>query len=498
MKRYTRFFIIGIAMVMLLVTASSAASSNLKRIYADYDAVREIVVDGVEKMPSDKPIVVNGIPYIPLQFVEEALGKEAAFDAKTGRITIESLPKKLNVWNFTDELPLIVERYKELHPDFDYEINSTVISKIDVYQDTLDLALASGGYDAPDIYGVETAFTLKYTQGESAGYAAAYKDLGIDVDRLVKEADIARYTIDMGTRPSDKNIVGLAYQATGGVCIYRRSIAYEVWGADDPRTIRTRIGPGWDQFFKAAARLKSMGYSIVSGDGDIWRVVEGGSPTGWIVDGKLNIDPAREKFLDYAKALRDNGWSNGTLDWTNDWFADMSGYNGQDVFCYFGPAWLVNYIIADSSGNTYGDWAICEPPEGFFWGGTWVLANKETRKKDAVGDVIRWITLDSSETGLQYLWANGRIYKGTPKDTVPSAAVMKMLDGTLDFLGGQDMFDVFAVANNLAKGTNRTDYDEVINYYWRDAARRYAEGSLTRSGAIDYFRKQVASEIGIY
>ena len=46
---------------------------------------------------------------------------------------------------------------------------------------------------------------------------------------------------------------------------------------------------------------------------------------------------------------------------------------------------------------------------GFFWGGSWVLANKDTKVPKAVGEIIEWITLDASENGLQYYWANGTL-----------------------------------------------------------------------------------------
>ena len=97
--------------------------------------------------------------------------------------------------------------------------------------------------------------------------------------------------------------------------------------------------------------------------------------------------------------------------------------------------------MAGNSGDTYGDWAVCEPPVGFFWGGTWVLANKDSQVKAAVGDIIEWITLDSSETGLQYMWANGTLNgEGGTKDTVASGTVMSISDGTVEFLAGQNMF----------------------------------------------------------
>lgn len=421
---------------------------------------------------------------------------EAEAAAPTGEV--------INVWAFTDEVPNMIQKYKELHPDFPYEINSTIIATTDgAYQPALDQALAAGGAEAPDIYCAEAAFVLKYAQGDASGYAAPYEDLGIDVAADIEAADIAQYTIDIGTNPDGK-LVALGYQATGGAFIYRRSIAKDVWGTDDPAEIGKKIGPGWDQFYAAADELKAKGYGIVSGDGDIWHAVENSSDAGWIVDGKLTIDPKREEFLDLSKELKDKGYHNDTQDWQDAWFADMKGEGQQQIFGFFGPAWLINYTLAPNCGGeavgegTYGDWAICEPPIGFFWGGTWLLANKDTQKKDAVAEILRWITLDCSEEGLQYMWANGTLNgEGGTKDAVASGTVMEMSNGELDFLGGQNMFDVFVPANQFANGKNLTQYDETINIYWRDQVREYTAGNKSREQALADFKQQVADNLDV-
>ena len=229
----------------------------------------------------------------------------------------------LNIWSFTDEVPKMIDKYLELHPDFaeKYEVKVTIIATTDgLYQPALDQALAAGGADAPDLYCAEAAFILKYAQGDAAKYAAPYADLGIDIDADIKAAEIAQYSVDIGTRPDDGKVVALGYQATGGAFIYRRSIAKDVWGTDDPAVIAEKLGAGsgnWDKFYDAAAELKAKGYGIISGDGDLGHAVENRSATGWIVDGKLNIDPAREEFLDLSKKLKDNGWHNDTQDWTD-------------------------------------------------------------------------------------------------------------------------------------------------------------------------------------
>ncbi len=273
----------------------------------------------------------------------------------------------INVYAFTDEVPKMIDKFVEAHPDFGYDINSTIIATTDgAYQPALDQALAAGGADAPDIYCAEAAFVLKYTQGDAASYAAPYEDLGIDISGRLSDAEIAQYSVDIGTNPEGK-VVGLGYQATGGCFIYRRSIAKEVFGTDDPAEVSKAIGGGsgsWDKFFEAAETLKGKGYGIISGDGDLWHAVENSSDKGWIADGKLYIDPKREEFFELSKKLKDNGYHNDTQDWQDAWFADMKGEGAKGILGFFGPAWLINYTMAPNCGGTkagegtYGDCVI--------------------------------------------------------------------------------------------------------------------------------------------
>ena len=420
-------------------------------------------------------------------------GSETDNLTKSGKI-------KINLWSFTDEIPTMTERFLELNPDIDekYEFDITIISTTEsAYQPALDKALTEGGSNAPDIYAAEAAFVLKYTQGDMAEYAAPYSSLGIDVAKLIIESKIAQYTVDIGTR-SDSEIVGLGYQATGAAMIYRRSIAIDVFGTDDPEVIKTKVGPGWDRFFEAAAELKEKGYGIVSSDGDIWHGIENSADTGWILNGKLHIDPKREKFLDYSKLLMDMDWHNNTEDWQEGWFADIAGTGPKQIFSFFGPAWLINYVMGGNAGKTFGDWAVCEPPVGFYWGGTWLLANKDTTKSEVVGRFIEWVTLDNSDTGLQYYWANGTLYgDGGTKDTVGSGTVMERSNGEIEFLNGQNMFDVFVPASAYANGKNMTQYDEVINQIWRDEVGNYSSGTVSREEALENFKNRVEETLGI-
>ena len=434
----------------------------------------------------------------------------------TAKATYGEGPVHINLWSFTNEVPNMAQKYIQLNPEFGkkYTVDVTIIATTNQsYQPALDAALKNGEVD---MYAAEAAFVLKYTKGDASQFAAAYKDLGIDVDKAVKDAEIAQYTVDIGTRTSDSALVALGYQATGGAMIYRASIAKEVFGSDDAATVEKEVGGGsgnYDTFWKAAAKLKEKGYPIVSGDGDVWHMVENSSSSGWIVDGKLNIAPERQAFFDISKQLLDKGWSNETSDWTPAWYADMKGVSqeGKDnkpAFCFFGPAWLINYVMVGNSGGekagegTYGDWRVCKAPCGFFWGGTWVLASKTAAenadKKAGVAELIRWITLDASDKGLQYMWANGTFNgEGGTKDTVASGKVMATADGKLDFLGGQNMFPAFIAANANATGKNMTQYDETINSLFREQVNQYAHGQKSVDDAIKTFKSNVADKLGV-
>lgn len=411
--------------------------------------------------------------------------------------------KVINVFSFTEEVPNMVQKYLDEHKDLGYKMNSTIIATTDgAYQPALDEALKAGGKEAPDIYMAEAAFVLKYCQGDAAGYAATYKDLGIDIDKMLKDSDTAKYAYEIGTRPSDNAIVGLPYQATGGCFIYNRSVAKDTWGSDDPKTVQDKIGGGsgnWDKFWVAAEDLKAKGYGIISGDGDIWHAIENSSDTGWVVDGKLHIDPKREAFLDISKKLVDNNYHNDTTDWQEAWYADMAEAGEKKVLGFFGPAWLINYVMAGNSGDTFGDWAVCNSPVGFSWGGTWVLANKDVPeyKKELVADIVEWITLAYDENSLQYAWANGTMNADGTKDTVCSGTVMANSNGEVAFLGGQNMFEYFVPANQYANGRNLTQYDETINSAWRDAVRLYAHGECSREEALANFKQKVKTDLGL-
>ena len=415
-------------------------------------------------------------------------------DSSSGQVTI-------NVMSFTNEVSGLIKEYVKTHPNENIKLEITEVATTNgAYQPALDKALEK---NAVDIYAAEAAFVKKYASGsisvrekdkngnyikDEDGYdvwkeiatAAPYKDFIEDFDAKLEAAQIAPYVVQIGSNTND-GLVALGYQSTGCCFIYRRDLAETIFGTDDPATIEEKIGAGtgdFEKFFKAAEECKKHDVSILSSLGDLYRMVEAAAKDPWINDDyDIQLDSTRKVYLDYAKKCIDNGWVNNLEDWTDGWYADMKGKEG-----------------------TYGDWAVCEAPVAGFWGGTWIFASKHLleegneAKLAAVAKIIEYMTLDTSNNGILYNWASGKL--GYATDSVQSAVVMNAVDGTNSFCGDQDIHKVFVKADQKARGDLYTTFDEEINACWKAQARAYATGTKSKDEAIQAFKHDMDYKMG--
>jgi hypothetical protein len=267
---------------------------------------------------------------------------------------------------------------------------------------------------------------------------------------------------------------------------------------------------------EAAEQVKASGYAMVFGDEDVWQVARDGAQQSWVVDGYLYIDPARLAYFDLAKQLFDNDYMIGAGAWNDGWFAGMAGTTDPVVFAYMGPAWLINYTMAgQAAGNpSANDWAVTTSPVPWAWGGTWLFGHRDLQgeKREAVKEILEWITLDTSEDSFQQHWASGTLFAGSElfaaqaaafeagestKDAVASSVIMARTDGSVPMLGGQNMFEYFIPAAANARSNHWHEYDSTINGIFQDFCRQYYNGEMTKEEALDGFRAQVYDRLGI-
>ncbi len=351
------------------------------------------------------------------------------------------------------------------------------------YQNNLDTTLLAqesmAANDKIDIFLVEADYALKYVDTD---YTMSVADLGIT------DADLAnqyQYTKDVVT-DSNGNLKGVSWQGCPGALFYNREIAKEVLGTDDPTEVQKAVAD-WDTFNETAKKMKDAGYFMTSSVEDTYRVYSNNVTSKWVNDGKISIDENIMKWVDDSKELYDAGETGTHELWSDDWKKGF--YPEGNVFCYFGPAWLVNFsMAADDEGSiaNLGGWGAAEGPQGFFWGGTWICAAAGTDNAELVKDIM--IQMTTNEEIMKEI-----VIKDD--DFVNNKPAMEAMAEDANYsskvLGGQNPLAMYCAGAEKVDLSNQSAYDQACNEEFQSAIKNYFEGNATLEEALDLFYKAV-------
>ncbi len=393
--------------------------------------------------------------------------------------------KVLNIYVWNEEFQ---SRVKDFYPGYDsatdmigdVKVNWVITPNADnAYQMKLDQVLAQQGTakadDKVDIFLVEADYALKYTDSP---YAMDVKSgLGFTDADLSKQY---QYTKDIMT--ANGQLKGLTWQACPAGVIYRRSIAKAILGTDDPDEVQAAIS-NWADFDAVAEKAKSMGYYMVSGYDDDFRVFSDNVKTPWVVNGKITIDDSIREWVKQQKIYTDKGYNNKAGLWSQEQW-DGAKKDGK-VMCYFGPAWFIDFSlpaqVGDAETGSYGDWAFCKGPQGYSWGGTWICAAEGTDNKTLVKDIMAKLTTDDA--------IMTRIAKEANDFTNNKNAMQVIADSDYAnaFLGGQNHIRFFLKSAESIDKSNISAYDQGMNEKLQAAMHDYFNGEVDEATAWENF-----------
>lgn len=405
--------------------------------------------------------------------------------------------KVFNIYCWNDEFQRRVTAYYPGYVDNgngtgkigDVTVNWIITPNDDnAYQNKLDEALlaqeSAATDDKLDLFLIEADYALKYVNTD---YAMSVEDIGLTADDM---KDQYQYTKDIVT-DSNGVIKGTTWQATPGLFAYRRSIAKDVLGTDDPVEVQKKLS-NWDDFNKMAADMKAKGYTMLSGYDDSYRTFSNNMSGPWVQDGKIVVDDSMMKWVDQTKEFTDKGYNNKTSLWADSWATDQ-GPSGK-TFGFFYSTWGINftlmgYSLADSNaaaevGNgIYGDWAVCEGPSPFYWGGTWICGAAGTDNTSLVKDIMYTLTCDAATMK--------KITEVEQDYTNNQTAMGEIANGDFQsaFLGGQNHIKLFAEAAPKIDMSNISPYDQGLNEDFQTYFKDYFDGNVTKDEALENFYK---------
>ena len=383
--------------------------------------------------------------------------------------------KVFNIYAWNEEFKGFFEKY---YPVPEGVTVNWIITPSDggAYQEKLDQALQAQANaaddDKVDLFLAEADYIQKYTGSDYTQDVAA---LGV-----TDFSNTYEYTVQCA---SDANgvVKGVSFQCCPAALIYRRSIAQDVLGTDDPVEVQKALSD-WDKFNDVAAQAKAKGYMMTASESATYRVFSNNADEPWVdADNNLQIPEAMKTWMAQAKEFTDKGYTQTCDIWSDECTAQM--FKDGKTMCYFGPAWYYNFSMGnaqDAEKGCYGDWAICEGPQAHFWGGTWLLAPAGTDNPTMVADIMN--TFINDEEVCTNLVKNEMQFSNNQKVNAACAA-----EGGNDFLGGQNDTAMYVeMAKNIVF-KNHTIYDQIINEDMQKCWREYCDGDVTEEQALANF-----------
>jgi len=372
----------------------------------------------------------------------------------------------------TDDKGNFIVGDKEYLKDGTEIVWKTTTNEGNAYQDKLDsdLKAQADSEDKIDMFLVEADYALKYVNGP---YVMPVKEVGLTDDDL---KDQYKYTKDVVT-DSKGDLQGVSWQATPGLFAYRRDIAKDVLGTDDPTEVQNAISD-WDKFNDVAAKMKEKGYFMLSGYDDSYRTFSNNVTKGWVdADYNVVIDDNLMKWVDQTKEYSDKEYNNKTSLWDEQWGKDQSKEG--KVFGFFYSTWGINFTLAGNAGSN-DLYYVCPGPQAYYWGGTWMCAADGTDNVDIVKDIMKKLTCDA---------ANMKKLTEETQDYTNNAAAMKELSNGFQstFLGGQNHIALFVDAAAKIDASNAGPYDQGCNEAFQAAFKDYFTGKIDKDTALKNF-----------
>ena len=387
----------------------------------------------------------------------------------------------LNIWCWNDEFQ---SRFNDYYPEVKEiaqdksttTLNDGTVVKWTInpnqdnnYQDKLDEALLAQDSKADnekiDIFLIEADYALKYVDSD---FALPLADIGITDQDL---ADQYTYTKEIVS--ADGVQKATSWQAAPGLFAYRRSIAKDVLGTDDPEKVQEALAD-WDKFNTVAEQASAKGYKMLSGYDDSYRTFSNNVSAPWVTDTTLTVDPNLMNWVAQTKEFTDKGYNNKTTLWDDKWNADQ-GADGK-VFGFFYSTWGINFTLAGNAGEEgKGDWAVCEGPQPYYWGGTWLCAAKDTDDAELVKDVM--LKLTCTKDIMKEMTLNQEIQDYTNTVSGMEEIANDPNFGS-EFLGGQNHIALFSKVAPTIDMSNVSAYDQACNEEFQAAFKDYFDGNV--------------------
>ncbi len=399
--------------------------------------------------------------------------------AKGGEVT-------LTIWDWDEaHLNHMTQWYMEKHPNV--KIETLVVAANDYFQ-KFQSAVASGS-GVPDIVLSEMAYRGKLFD------LGVLEDLSKDPYN-VKAEDMFDFANRLGAGPNGE-LYGVEQQICPSGFAYRRDLAKEYLGTDDPNEIAEMIST-WDKLFEVGKQVveKSGGkVTVFPGMTVVLKDLLNNKNVKDYIDGD-NID-LTGRYMDVLETATKFNQA-GILGKQEDSTPAMANsYAAGEVLFYPCAPWSLKWGIATNDPDGSGNWGLTKAPEdGFTYGGTSVSVYSGSENKDAAWEYIKEVYCTGE--GVEEAYRQFGFMTGFKAPYESSDSYFFTEKGQYDdFFGGQNLADYFI--NEIAittQGQVQTKHQSNVNTALMNVATQMTGNpSMTAEEAMEAFKTEVQTLI---
>ena len=432
---------------------------------------------------------------------ETASEQEPQEELSPEEIRRQSEGKVLNIFCWDESLESLFIMYYPGYEDLEdrkgrignVTINWVIPEEEDKYMDLVAEKLLTAEYLQPD----ERVDLYLAPEEDLAIYVNS--DYSLDVREKVGLTDEEledQFAFTQQMASTDEGILkAVTWKASPGVFVYRRSIAKEVLGTDDPGAVQKEV-EDWTKFQATAAAMGKKKYYMLSGYYDAFTAFRFSAEKHWENDGTLVIPDAMMQWRNMMATFTKNNYHNKTQIGEAEWVADQ-GPSGK-VFGFFRAigdidSRMAAYSLQDAdlapqAGNgIYGDYAACCGPQTFSSGGAWILASPSSDNLLLDKEIMENLTCNS--TLLYKIAQNEELFTNTVSGMRRIAS-----EGVTDpFLGGQNAIEIYYQAASRLSCLPAGNYDRWMSDTFRNSMIKSYTGEMTQDEAMEYFYQRVGA-----
>ncbi|TXC92659.1 extracellular solute-binding protein [Metabacillus litoralis] len=294
----------------------------------------------------------------------------------------DELKGTITMWGWdTNYIEVVSKEFNKVYPDIKIELTNVAAED---YLQKVQTTLASGG-ELPDILWGERNYRGKIFELD------IWENLEAEPYKFDKSL-VFDYLDELTTSPKGE-VIALEQSLTPGGLAYRRDLAKEYFGTDDPKELEAMF-QSIDDFIEKGkeVQVKSGGeVYMFSSLGELNEIFTAQSQKP-LMDGEVvDVSGKMREVIDNVVKVRDAGIVDKLELWSPQWNASFA--DGKHIF-FPAANWAPQYVIKPNDKDGEGRWGLMKPPgNAYSWGGTVFGISKDSKEKDLAWTFMNWLLL---------------------------------------------------------------------------------------------------------